>query len=50
MIFELERTDYGAASSTVGPKAKASEASLFTRKTGAKVLLLRSLGGGSLIN
>lgn len=38
MIFELERTEYGAASSTVGPRAKASEASLFTGKTGANVL------------
>lgn len=47
MTLELERTDYGAAASAVGPRARASEANLFTGKTGAKVLLLRSLGGGN---
>ena len=49
MTLELERTDYGAAASAVGPRARASEANLVTGKTGAKVLLLRSLGGGNLI-
>ena len=49
MALELERTDYGAAFSAVGPRATASEAGLFTEKTGAKVLLLRTLEGGNLI-